>query len=199
MLHFGDLNFYSVPSLPETWQAPMWLKLELGVYAGRLYFEFSEYYAILDFLGIRHARGRIEKPEDSDDDMTDSIQEIAVETPDVFTRKPLSFLQEWLALRRKGQNFDQTPMGFICQGKMLLESHYFFSTVEITLPIQKQNGEVNEETSGGSKDMAAVEEDFCEEAHGDIVRLEDLEDFDEGRFRTLDDVSDDEDDANESM
>jgi hypothetical protein len=117
MLHFSDLSFYSVPTLPAGWQAPIWLKLELGFYAGSLYFEFSEYQAILEFLGIRYMEGRVEMPEDADDDNTDNIEAHAVEAPKMFTHRPLTFIQEWLAIRRKGQNFDQTPMGFVCQGR----------------------------------------------------------------------------------
>jgi hypothetical protein len=47
-----------------------------------------------------------------------------------FTRKPLTFLQEWLALRRKGQDFSHSPMGFICQGQRLLENHPFFQRLD---------------------------------------------------------------------
>src|SRR3954471_2268109 len=47
-----------------------------------------------------------------------------------FTTKPLTFLQEWLAVRRKGQDFVHTPMGQVCQGKPLLENHPFFLKYE---------------------------------------------------------------------
>ncbi|KAL1886622.1 hypothetical protein Plec18167_000554 [Paecilomyces lecythidis] len=39
---FNHLSYYSVPSLPEEWSAPQWLPVEVGILAGRLYFEFSE-------------------------------------------------------------------------------------------------------------------------------------------------------------
>jgi hypothetical protein len=35
-------------------------------------------------------------------------------------------VHEWLALRRKGQDFEHTPMGFITTGKPLTENHPFF-------------------------------------------------------------------------
>jgi hypothetical protein len=186
MLHFGNLTYYSVPTLPSNWEAPMWLKLELGIYAGRLYFDFSEYYALLDMLGIRHAAGRIEVPEDVDDDISDSIEEVAaVGISKVFARKPLTFLQEWLAIRRKGQNFDQTPMGFVCQGKVLLEEHHFFSKSENTAAPTKDAAETKAETSG-EKDIEDVEDDFGEdEAQGDVVLLEELETFDEGKLHVV--------------
>jgi len=44
-----------------------------------------------------------------------------------FTAKPLTFLQEWLAVRRKGQDFVNTPMGYVCQGRALKASHPFFA------------------------------------------------------------------------
>ena len=44
-----------------------------------------------------------------------------------FTEKPLSFMQEWLAVRRKGQDFMHTPMGYVCQGRQLRVSHPFFA------------------------------------------------------------------------
>jgi hypothetical protein len=121
MLHFSDLSFYSVPTLPAGWQAPIWLKVELGIYAGRLSFDFSEYNALLEFLGLRHTAGHIEVGSDEDKELDDTVVQTNVEHPKVFSRKPLTFLQEWLAIRRKGQNFDQTPMGFVCQGKVLLK------------------------------------------------------------------------------
>jgi hypothetical protein len=43
-----------------------------------------------------------------------------------FSPRPLTFLQEWLAIRRHGQDFIHTPMGFITQGKALQASHPFF-------------------------------------------------------------------------
>jgi hypothetical protein len=54
--------------------------------------------------------------------------ELYIQKAKAFTRQPLTFLQKWLAVRRKGQDFMYTPMGFICQGKQLLESHLFFLT-----------------------------------------------------------------------
>jgi hypothetical protein len=50
----------------------------------------------------------------------------------------LTFMQEWLSLRRKGQDFAQTPMGYICQGKVLKADHPFFSKVEgaVHVPVE---------------------------------------------------------------
>lgn len=43
MLHFNDLKYYSIPTLPEHVEPSAWLMLELGLFSGRLYFEYSEY------------------------------------------------------------------------------------------------------------------------------------------------------------
>lgn len=115
----------------------MWLKIKLGIFAGRLYFEYCEYHELLAFLGLEEATELIEQDAEditgrSDSSDADRSQEVHGEKKlkiAAFTRKPLAFLQEWLALRRKGQDFSQTPMGFVCQGKPLFESHPFFNKV----------------------------------------------------------------------
>ena len=38
MLVFDTLKFYTVPALPKSWQVPAWLVRDLGIFAGRLYF-----------------------------------------------------------------------------------------------------------------------------------------------------------------
>ena len=106
MLHFNDLKYYSVPTLPEHVEPPSWLILELGIFSGRLYFDYAEYENILNHLQL----------EDGGEDRERSVQ---------F----LSFLQEWLAAVRKGQDFGHTPMGFICEGRPLRADHPFFTKV----------------------------------------------------------------------
>jgi hypothetical protein len=149
MLHFNDLRYYSVPTLPKNWTAPSWLKIELGIFAGRLYFEYEEYPDLCTFLGVREADGKL--AEADVDDMVSSDEQSAEQSvmeklndevideaekleklPQLqsFTKKPLTFLHEWLAVRRKGQDFAHTPMGYVCQGKPLTANHPFFAKVE---------------------------------------------------------------------
>jgi hypothetical protein len=109
MLLFNDIQYYTVPSLPSDWTAPLWLRTELGIYSGRLYLDYSECNYLLGYLGLK---------------TVGAPQKVA------FTKKPLTFLQEWLAVRRKGQDFSHTPMGFICQGQKLLENHPFFQKLD---------------------------------------------------------------------
>ncbi|KNG50865.1 hypothetical protein TW65_01843 [Stemphylium lycopersici] len=107
MLHFNKLDYYATPSLPADFQAPVWLRVELGLFAGRLYIEWDEYYELLGYLGLG-------------EDLSQHLDKLP------FAKKPLSFLHEWISLRRKGQDFEHTPMGFVTSGKPLTENHPFF-------------------------------------------------------------------------
>ncbi|KAF3491028.1 uncharacterized protein GIQ15_00545 [Arthroderma uncinatum] len=133
MLRFNNLDFYSVPSLPRSWKAPIWLTIELGILSGRVYFDFAEYEPLCEYLGVANTiaqrrpggtGGEISSTKIPWEDVEDNM---GVDKQS-FTAKPLSFLQEWLAIRRKGQDFNNTPMGYVCQGKMLNESNAFFSS-----------------------------------------------------------------------
>lgn len=141
MAHFSDLAYYTIPSLPKGWKPPAWLKVELGILAGRVYFDFAEYVSICEFLGVQvqgNSTTTVETPEwlleddEPYDDASNPIEDDSqkeVKTKS-FTPKPLLFLQEWIAVRRRGQDFTHTPMGYVCQGKPLDEDHPFFSKPE---------------------------------------------------------------------
>ncbi|KAK6495019.1 hypothetical protein TWF481_003047 [Arthrobotrys musiformis] len=111
MVQFDSLKFLAIPPLPESWSPPAKLSVELGIFAGRLYFAFEHSADIKDYLDL------------TNEGLEESIMAEAV----VFTGKPLSFLQEWLTLKRKGQDFLHTPMGYLCQSKSFLKSHPFFN------------------------------------------------------------------------
>jgi hypothetical protein len=49
---FNNLTYYSVPALPADFRAPTWLRVQLGLIAGRLYFDFDEYKELCSFLGL---------------------------------------------------------------------------------------------------------------------------------------------------
>ncbi|KAH7327815.1 hypothetical protein B0I35DRAFT_465989 [Stachybotrys elegans] len=136
MTHFDDLKFYSIPSLPEDWEAPDWLRLELGLFAGRLYFEWQDYEAICELIGVEQGSSQ-----DLMAELALELEDLDLEEPgednlalesrkDMFVSKPLTFLQEWIALRRRGQDFAHSPMGFVTQGKVLEEGHVFFRRVQ---------------------------------------------------------------------
>ncbi|KAK1971591.1 hypothetical protein LY78DRAFT_688890 [Colletotrichum sublineola] len=193
MLHFSDLQYYSIPTLPSEWRAPAWLKIELGLYAGRLYFEWSEYDRVCDFLGIDQSLPLLEflEEEGSESDSADAQRSSGAGSAAAgLTSRPLSFVQEWLASRRRGQDFLSTPMGFIAQGKTLQENHPFFRqamTVKrdiLLAPIHKSSDEqANEDDYAvvdyGVDDMGANEE-ADSDAHEDQIEYNDSEYDDSG-------------------
>ena len=61
MLHFNDFKFFATPRLPTYWEAPTWLKVEVGIFSGRLYFESAEYPHIKQFLGLKEHEGVLEE------------------------------------------------------------------------------------------------------------------------------------------
>ncbi|EQB57807.1 hypothetical protein CGLO_02015 [Colletotrichum gloeosporioides Cg-14] len=151
MLHFSKLDYLSIPPLANDWEAPMWLRVELGLYAGRLYFEWDEYAEICRLLGIDETSLSEHLEESSDEDLERAQLDGAVESkPSAkpaktgLTPRPLTFCQEWLAARRRGQDFVSTPMGFIAQGKPLQATHPFFRKTDtekhdkLFVPISRQ-------------------------------------------------------------
>ncbi|KAF5720872.1 hypothetical protein FGLOB1_508 [Fusarium globosum] len=143
MLRFNDLTFHSIPPLPIDWKAPKWLRVELGIYAGRLYFDWDEYNAMCSLLGIQSGelgnQAQDEEPTETDTDAETETYKPQTDLEHKLAKSPLTFLQEWLAVRRRGQDFAHSPMGFVSQGKRLQEDHVFFKAAEI------DNG-VSEET-----------------------------------------------------
>lgn len=127
MLHFNSLQYYSIPTLPSMFKAPIWLKIQLGIFAGRLYFGWDEYDPMLDYLGVGECK------------------ENQTAGWGAFAKQPLTFckttqliefdslltalVHDWLAVRRKGQDFEHTPMGAITTGKPLSSQHPFFISV----------------------------------------------------------------------
>jgi hypothetical protein len=59
---FNNMKYFSTPPLPEGFQAPTWLKVQLGLIAGRLYFDFDETKELFEFLGLDY-----EAPVDNDE------------------------------------------------------------------------------------------------------------------------------------
>lgn len=176
MLHFNDLKYYSVPSLPKDWKAPMWLRVELGIFAGHLYFDYMEYSYLLQYLGVKEDASKIE--EEETEDLVEQRQELTT-----FTRKPLTFLQEWLAICRKGQDFAQTPIGFVCQGKPLAESHPFFTRPENDGEIRKAVHIKRLGAAGTSEEEDEVEQDFCDDAYGFDVGVDTKDEFDDSQLK----------------
>lgn len=206
MLHFNDLRYYAVPSLPKSWTAPTWLKIELGIFAGRLYFEYTEYSDLCKFLGVRESEGKLEELDsdellsaeqsaaysetrEAEDDTNDETEtDPKSKQLQSFTAKPLTFLHEWLAVRRKGQDFAHTPMGYVCQGKPLTANHPFFSKVE-TNEILKQgpvavNGLGKWSALSGDIVEADFESDEVDEGFDDDAYYDDGDECDDREDET---------------
>ncbi|KAF1962412.1 hypothetical protein CC80DRAFT_400484 [Byssothecium circinans] len=111
MLDFNNLDYYALPSLPSGYKMPSWLKIELGIFAGRLYFAWDEYEELAAYLGVQ---------------TRNDGENHGFDRPEAFVKKPLTFLHNWLAVLRKGADFEQTPMGFVTTGKPLSANHPFF-------------------------------------------------------------------------
>lgn len=77
MLHFNDLDYHATPPLPKNANAPTWLKIELGILSGRLYFAWSEYQDLLSTFGVKKTVNQEE-----------NMKNLA---PATFMQKPLTF------------------------------------------------------------------------------------------------------------
>ncbi|KAF2797566.1 hypothetical protein K505DRAFT_358267 [Melanomma pulvis-pyrius CBS 109.77] len=131
MLHFSDLTYYALPTLPVGHAIPHWLTIELGIFAGRLYMGFEECAPLVEYIE-NFSNG---KPSDT------------------LATKAISFLLEWLSLRRKGQDIMHTPIGYVCQGRPLDSGHSFFVTHRVD-----EKGVVKSYHIDGTVDGAGEEE-----------------------------------------
>ncbi|KAL8787328.1 MAG: hypothetical protein Q9195_007823 [Heterodermia aff. obscurata] len=114
MIIFDDLDFYAVPKLPDNWQAPRWLVRDLGIFAGRTYFDYDkQYFPVCEALGLPVPESR---SKDLDREMPFPSRDVLLEP---FSPAPMLFMQEWIAVRQKGQDFSQTMMGDVCRGRRL--------------------------------------------------------------------------------
>ncbi|CCU82053.1 hypothetical protein BGHDH14_bgh02786 [Blumeria hordei DH14] len=171
MLSFNDMNNLVVPPLPTTWEAPIWLRIELGILSGRLYFDSFEYTDILDYLGVQEQDGRIIEIHEDFPDLLALKSLPQAERRSHFTSEPLQFLQEWLSLRYNGQDFSHTPMGHICKGKAL--------PVDFPYTSRLSNEDVNEaepfiHTNVLNK-RAEEEEEFFDESDFELLEYDNKE------------------------
>ncbi|UKZ75996.1 hypothetical protein TrVFT333_003692 [Trichoderma virens FT-333] len=97
MVPFNQLQYYSLPPIPAHSTFPAWLKIELGIVAGRLYTDYEEWKLVGDYIGdSRH--GNLSP----------------------------AFLLEWLGVRCRAHDVLHTPMGYICLGRTATATHPFF-------------------------------------------------------------------------
>lgn len=137
MIAFYSMSFHNLSPTSQEVMLPTWLRVQVFLLAGGLYFNWNDHQALCDFLGIQ-AAGTVTTEDVPDlhnmqDANEDDVDECRLDSPRSptravwpFTARPLTFLQEWLSVRRRGQDFAHSPMGFIAQGKPLQGSHPFF-------------------------------------------------------------------------
>jgi hypothetical protein len=113
MLPFSRLAFYSMPSLPKGVVIPDWLILELSIFAGGLYLDYTYCCSLIKLLDVSEHQG------------TENMNPNKANVP--LSKDPVHFLTEWLANRRSGQEVTHTPLGYVCQGRPLRPEHPFFS------------------------------------------------------------------------
>ncbi|KAL8820652.1 MAG: hypothetical protein Q9223_001174 [Gallowayella weberi] len=115
---FDTLTIFSIPPLPRNWRAPAWLIRDLGIFAGRTYFDpDTQSSAVHEALGLSPLAGpsSSSRTADLDRGMPFSTNEDGAEDK-AFSPSPLRFLQEWLGVRRKGRDFEQSLMGEVLFG-----------------------------------------------------------------------------------
>lgn len=154
MLHFNNLLYYSLPELPDGWAPPDWLPFELGILAGRLYFTFSEYEDIIN---------RLYSPSGNTSEDNESADLWAE------AKNRLNFLQEWLAVRRQGEDVTETPMGYVCQDWPLPGNHPFFTSRKIKTDDVDDLGLQSLRLSSPDEDEhdSCDEDDDIDDVHGD--------------------------------
>ncbi|RSL53391.1 hypothetical protein CEP54_010421 [Fusarium duplospermum] len=109
---FNTLQYLTIPADQDP--LPAWVSIEVGIIAGRLYFEYHEYEPLLAWLGVAR----------------ESNSEDAVRRG-LFIHSPLKFLLEWLTYRRQTADILHTPMGYVCQGRALHATHAFFNSTNL--------------------------------------------------------------------
>lgn len=162
MTHFDKLTYYTIPKVPVGWSSPTWLRIELGIFAGRLYFDFEDYAPLCDYLGLEISDGSVDLDQGA---KANDLQ------GNRFADKPADFLREWLAARRKGQDFTHTPMGYLCNGRQLTADHPFFNAGFADTETKVSTGEMYamwKAKQGQEEDKAQVsDEEEEEEGPGD--------------------------------
>lgn len=126
MMVFNSLDYYTLPPLPKDWKPPTWLVFEIGILAGRLYFDYTEYNFILDRLYGNMTDQPDGASSYSDSNNTDLSSSSPLRHPATRMKRQLNFLHEWLPIRRQGHDISHTPMGYVCQGRNLRADHPFF-------------------------------------------------------------------------
>ncbi|KAJ8068302.1 hypothetical protein OCU04_003865 [Sclerotinia nivalis] len=124
---FESLDVHTVPPLPSSWTIPPSV-MQLNLFAGQLYLRsYDEYIRLCQFLGLCHY-----PPQDDVEIACDNFVPVSsraafdpvMEEVCPFVESPVGFLQKVFALRRKGQSFEDTHMGKILNGELLMRKDF---------------------------------------------------------------------------
>jgi hypothetical protein len=144
MRSFTDLQFYTVPPLPENWTLPsVAIRSQLNLWAGSLFLDdYSSYVALGAFLGIftsqsyrlygvddieRHADGFV-PPRQREKGGTVARLRLTSVLNDYgnqsFQENPIEALKELVGLRRYGMTYLRTHTGHLLHGHQLYEKDF---------------------------------------------------------------------------
>ncbi|ROT41910.1 hypothetical protein SODALDRAFT_347045 [Sodiomyces alkalinus F11] len=180
---FNSFGYFIVPSGKRKFKFPSWLGIEVGVLAGRLYFDYSEYGPLLTWLGVSQGEDGGSTESTSSDDTSVVESESASSTASTSStllspcglaiKEPLKFLLEWLTHRRQTDDIMHTPMGFICQRRRLPEDHTFFSTTANSQDFGAQalSRGPTDNTNDDDEEDSDDESDWDHLDHNDIVGI----------------------------
>lgn len=126
---FENLDIHTIPpiSSSSSWTIPSSIT-QLNLFAGQLYLRsFDEYIRLCQFLGLCHY-----SPEGDIEIACDNFVPVSsraafdpiMEEVCPFVESPVGFLRKVFALRRKGQSFNDTHMGRILNGDLLLRKDF---------------------------------------------------------------------------
>jgi len=169
MAIFNSLKYLTVPSMKKRDTLPMWLRLEIGILAGRLYFDFEEYQPLLAWLDVESTQ-----PSSGSDS---SSQEASSQAGGLNVEEPLAFLFEWITNHRQTDDISHTPMGFICQRRRLHRDHTFFSTLSLMNESSSEDELIGRKYS--ATDATDEDDDSSDASEEDLIMMDDDDDDDD--------------------
>ncbi|QRV92775.1 kinase-like protein [Ceratobasidium sp. AG-Ba] len=136
MLSFSDLQFYSPASNSSLKLSPpdLLLQLQLGLFAGQLYFEdYISYRALSGFLGIFIGNDHTRESEDIQVQSDGFVSKADRQKPSVhvrdyleceFTNSPIGALKDLIGHRRKGMEYLRTHIGQMLHARQLTPNDF---------------------------------------------------------------------------
>lgn len=146
-MKFSEMRYYTVPTLKQS--LPTQVIIEIGLLAGRLYFEYDDYAGIMAYMGMRVPLSGVSDAVKAH--VSASSKELGWQGR-AFCKNVTGFFEEWLAATRTGQDFGQTPMGYVSQGRPLRNDHPFFARIT-------NNGHGESESESGSESLSEIGSD----------------------------------------